>query len=573
MTTALPSRRCVLAPLGVVVLCIAHVFGAVGVETARADEPWRSTALPGRTRSPVYGSAAVSSGQPLATAIGVDVLRNGGKAADAAVAVAAALSVLEPMLGGPGGDVSILYWDNKAKKLYGLDSRGRLPAELVAGKPDGSAESQPEAKPASSTGTLTWTTPGAVDGWFELHERFGTRAWEDLFQPAIELASDGFPVSAATAREWKLGAERLSGQGASALLVDGQPPRAGVVMQNDDFARTLKQIAAGGRAVFYEGELGQTLVAFGKGLGGLLSVDDLAAHRSVWVTPIDLQYRNVTVETLPTSTYGVAGLEMLGVMSAFDVSEMGRTSSQYWHLLIESQKAAVADVMAVKEAELANVLTPEWTAEKRRSIDPNKASAGAIASPIPSEIRASTAVIVDADGDACVLVQDLGDRFGSGVVPGAVGFVMQNRAAGVTATNGLQRLHARVPVVISRDGVPIGFIATSSGANGASLLAQTVTALIDFKLDAQSAVDFPRVLRVAGDDKHYVRIESGISTSIGEELKSRNHVIATERDAADVGAIGGEAHAILRSPSNDSARTAPISTGSDPRHDANAVAF
>ena len=569
-----------------------------------ADELPRSEHLPGRTRSPIYGSLMVSSGQPTATRIGLDVLRNGGNSADAAIAVATALSVLEPMLGGPGGDVSILYWDQGTQKLYGLDSRGRIPVGLfpapvpaiAATQPDDAStntsaadsseadaepteagdESKPTTAPSSvdsvpSVGALSWTTPGAVDGWFELHERFGSKPWEELFQPAIELADRGFYVSPATARDWALGSDRLTGPGSAALLVDGVAPSAGANFRNPDFSRTLKQIAAGGRAVFYEGEVGQTLVAFGKGLGGKLALEDLAAHRCVWVSPTSLAYRDTTVQTLPTSEYGVAGAEALGVLSAFDISGMGQASSQYWHLMIEARKAALADTVATPRPDVSERLAAEWLAEKRRLIDPNKAAANvAIAGDV--SMRSSVAVIVDAKGNACLLAQDLGERFGSGVVPGALGFVIQNRAAGMSSQLDASRhVHSRTPIVVSRENQPIAFLVVSGGSNVIESLTQAVTSLVDFNLDPQSTVDHSRIFCVPSGEPTTpsVYIESGLAGDVGKELVARGHVMVESGEGSK-----GEVHVITRSQAADATTDKPVfSAGTDPRHDASASAY
>lgn len=578
---------------------VACLIPSFAVPLSWADEPLRSAELPGRTRSPLYGTAAVSSGQPVATRIGIDVLRSGGNAADAAVAMAAALSVLEPMLGGPGGDVSILYWDQTSKKLYGLDSRGAIPADLFTPDAKPAAAKPAEAKPADTDsavppagdaavadaekppqpltvapakGALSWTTPGAVDGWAELHERFGTKHWEELLQPSVKLATDGFPVAPATAREWTLHGDRLSGPARSLFLHDGRTPAAGEVFRNPDLGRTLQAIAAGGRAVFYEGEIGQTLVAFGKGLDGKLSVDDLAKHNSVWVTPLGIDYREHSVQTLPTSRSGVSALEALGILGSFDLAGMGRTSAQYWHLLIEAKKGAAGDAKLEAKLDLEKRLSAEWLAERRRAIDPNKASAETAGCELQQEPRASTALVVDASGNACVLVQDLGDRFGSGIVPGALGFVVQNRAAGATPESKKPRTHGRLPLVVLHDGVPAAFAAVGAKGAAVELTMQVLTSLIDFHADAQSAVDLPRVLQiVAATGEGQIRIEPGITSTVREELGKRGHVAETPNDASQ--AIGGDVHLIQRIPVEDGLQHADLSIGSDPRYDAAAGSY
>lgn len=579
----------------VVLSRLMFVLLAVVVATAAgADEYRRGDDVAGRSQSPVYARrGVVSSGQPLATQTGLSVLQNGGNAADAAIATAAALSVLEPMRSGLGGDISLLYWDEKGTRLHGFESRGQLPAAIArsAEKPPQTDDAKRDGKSADNagggseppadepktgetgdwSGARSWTPPGTVDGWHELHARFGSVPWDELLKPAITFANDGFPVSVTTAKDWARHAPRLSGTGASALLPDGAAPKAGTLARNKDLGRTLATLASDGRAVFYEGELGQTLVAFGHGLGSLLTADDLAQHHGAWSDPVSVSYRDVDVITMSSSPTGISALQTLGILSAYDIKNIGRKSPQFFHLLIEAKSAATSDRLAEKPLPLGTLLSPEHAADRRRAIDPNKATKTATALQPQLSGRGSAVIVIDAAGNACILVQDLGNAFGSGVVPGAMGFVMQERVMS-RAANGrpMLRPHSRTLAMLSTEGRPTSMIAAGGGVSSTELLVQAIVSLVDFQLDVQSAIDVARLLHVSGQKPAGRLIaEPGLADAVIDGLKTRGHVVASPM-TVDV----GELQIATRPPLKEgSPSDAVLSIGSDPRHDAGAAGY
>lgn len=546
----------------------------------------RSPKLPGHSRSPIYGrDFAVTSGQPAATSVGMKIFRSGGNAADAAVAMALALSVVEPMRSGPGGDVSILYWDEKSKRLFGLESAGLAPRELAAlltareapqstdgvkTDPEATQDVKSVAGSVPKSGPLTWTIPGAVDGWFALHSRFGSMPWDELCAPAVNLATNGFVLSPVVADDWNQAVARLSGLGAVALKPSEAPLAAGTVVVNADYARTLETLASDGRDSFYEGDLGQTLVAFGRGLDAALSLDDLAKHQATWHEPASVEYRDTTVATLPVSRTGVSVLETLGLLAAYDLREMGRGSAQFWHLLLEAKRLSITDVMTATTPGPGELLTAEHLAMKRREIDPNQATESTVYSFNAPMTHASSLVVTDAAGNTCILVQDLGHPFGSGIVPGAMGFVMQGRAAGLAADQlGGRLLHGRTLATVSRAGQPFAFT-TSDGAT--ELMVQSVASLVDFEFDPQTVVDAARLIEFETGGERQIVAEPGIANDAIDKLRSRGHVVirpTMENRSTDM----GEVHLIVR-PISDTkqAGKSVISAGSDPRRDGSSLA-
>lgn len=577
MTTPHANRRKQLATLLVVWWCLSVVDGNAG-EFSRAPD------LAGRSRSPAYGrSGIVASGQPQATTIGIDVLKSGGNAADAAVAVAAALSVLEPMQGGPGGDVSLLYWDAKAKRLFGLESTGAVPKGLPdalkssgSEKPDPNPEDAKGVDPADGEApkdtsieasvkpspALMWTVPGAVDGWFRLHSRFGSRPWDDCLQPAITVAREGFFLTPSAAVEWSRQKSRLSGPGADGLCSADQSTEPGILFKNEDLARTLSAIAAGGRDAFYEGDLCQTLVAFAKGQGGVLTLADMGSHQASWVEATTMSYRDHAVSTLTTTETGTAFLESLGILASYQLQEIGRQSPQYWHLITEARRLALSD--AASGLAVVDRLSAENLAKRRRVIDPNKAPTEASRVIGTDAYRGSAVVVVDGQGNGCVLVQDLGQAFGTGVVPGAMGFVMQSRVALDGESVPLVTPHSRLCGVTMRGAEPVGFFAVTSDSAAVELAAQAVVSLVDFSMDAQSTLDAARI----GYRGEKLLVEDGVSDELIKELAGRGHPITREQ-ASEL----GEVHLVVRRSGAEAAGGATLTGGSDPRRDASSLAY
>ena len=281
----------------------------------------------------------VASSHPLATQIGVDVLRQGGNAVDAAIAVNAALGLMEPMSCGVGGDLYAIVWDARTKKIYGINASGRSPYKATRAF---FQEKGLDEIPA--TGPLSWSVPGCVDGWDELRRKFGSMTFEQTLGPSIRYAEDGFPVTEVIGGYWK-GAESLDKHAdtAKTYLIDGKAPRPGDRFKNPNLAKTYREIARNGRDAFYKGRIAKEIVAFSEKNGGLFTDKDFTEHTSTWVDPVSTKYRGHDVWQIPPPGQGIAALQMLNILEGYDLAKMGPTSPDYWHLFLEAKKLAYAD--------------------------------------------------------------------------------------------------------------------------------------------------------------------------------------------------------------------------------------
>ena len=318
----------------------------------------------------------VATSHPLAAQIGLDVLKKGGNAVDAAIAVNAALGLMEPMSCGVGGDLYAIVWDAKTKKLHGLNASGRSPYRATR---QFFADKKLEQIP--TTGPLSWSVPGCVDGWEELSKKFGILKLADVLEPTIRYAEDGFPVTEVIAGYWR-GAERLAAGSpdlARTYLIEGKAPHSGEVFKNPNLARTYRDIARNGRDAFYKGRIAREIAAFSEKNGGLFALKDFADHTSTWVEPVSTLYRGCEVWEIPPPGQGIAALQMLNVLEGYDLKKMGPDSADYWHLFIEAKKLAYADrarfyadpdfgKLPVKE-----LISKRYADQRRKLIDANKA--------------------------------------------------------------------------------------------------------------------------------------------------------------------------------------------------------
>ncbi|MGH9337281.1 MAG: gamma-glutamyltransferase, partial [Vicinamibacteria bacterium] len=406
-----------------------------GISSA-SDRPAANAKL---GRSPVLATRGmVATSQPLAAAAGLRVLQEGGNAIDAAIATAAVLNVVEPMMAGIGGDLFALVYDAETQKLYGLNGTGRAGALASAQK---LRERGLESIPYDDI--LAVTVPGALDGWEQLRTRFGSRTLAKLLEPAIYYAESGFPVSEIIATDWRWSVPKLSRHpdSASVYLVDGRAPRQGEIFKSPDLAKTFRLIAEKGPEVFYRGELARKMVEFVGKEGGLLSYEDFAAHHGDWVEPISTTYRDVTVYQIPPNSQGFVALEMLNIVEGYDVAKLGHNSAEYLHLLIEAKKLAFADRDAyLADPEKARVpleklISKEYAAERRRLIDPEKA-AREVAPGLIDTTETVYLTAVDEKRNVVSFIYSVFDDFGSGrVVPGT-GIALQNRGAGFSLEAG-----------------------------------------------------------------------------------------------------------------------------------------
>ena len=506
-------------------------------------------------RSTVYAPhGAIATSQPLATAAGLAVLQRGGNAIDAAVTAAAVLNVVEPMMTGAGGDLFALLWSVREKRLVGLNASGR----------SGSLISLAELKKRGrtsmpGTGPESITVPGALAGWHDLLAKYGTITLAQALEPAIRLAEEGFPLTPVIAGDWALDAGVLpKDQGAAATyLPTGKYPKAGDWITNPDLARSFRLIAKDGIGVFYGGSLGATIAAGVQRLGGFITVDDLKAHRSEWVTPISVPFHGYRLYELPPNGQGIAALEMLRILEPYDLKAMGHNSADYLHHLIEAKKLAYADLErfvgdpAYMKTPAAHLLSDPFIAARRSQLDAGKANPRP--EPGPALTASETIYLTAADGDGNMVsfINSLASAFGSGVVVPGTGVALQNRGAGFTMTEGLPNtvgpskrpFHTIIPAFVTKtaaDGTEAPWM--SYGVMGGAMQpqghVQVLLNLLVFGMDLQEAVDQARFRHISGNK---VGLEGPIAESVRERLRAMGH------DVSDLPASSaGGAQAIVR---------------------------
>ncbi len=544
---------------------MSMIISSAPLQHPVGDKPSQSG---GRTRSAVRAvNGMVATSQPLASAAGLRILQQGGNAIDAAVAAAAVLCVVEPMMVSPGGDLFAIVWDAKKKELKALNASGRAPqaAGIDELKKRGFSSTPP-------IGVHAVTVPGAVDGWAKLLERYGTMKLAQVLQPAIEYAERGFPVTDVIGTEWQAGMPHIDNADfAATFLPNGKPPAVGEIFTNKNLAGSLKQIAAGGRDVFYKGQLAQKIVKFAQSQGGLHTMSDFANHTSNWIDPISVTYRGYTVYELPPNTQGLAALEMLNILEGYGVKTLGHNSAEYLHHLVEAKKLAYADRAryiadpAFYQAPLDKLLSKDYAAEQRKRIDPNRVVEQTAAGPRGGEDTVYLTV-VDQDRNAISLIQSIFSAFGSGLVAGDTGIVLHNRGAGFSfdpnhpnrIEGGKRPFHTLVPAMVLRDGKPWLTFGVMGGDMQAQGHVQVLLNMIDFGMDVQRAGEMPRF-------RHFdsgLALESAIGEDVQKTLQKKGH-----RMTMSPGTFGGY-QAIMIDP-----RSGALFGGSDLRKDGCAIGW
>lgn len=457
------------------------------------------------TRSEVFAThGMVATSQPLATQVGLDVLRRGGTAVDAAIAANAALGLMEPTGNGIGGDLFAIVWDAKTRKLHGYNGSGRSPKGLtLQWFRDNGYEKIPPYGP------LPVSTPGAVDGWFALHGRFGKLPMKDLLAPAIAYAREGFPVSELIAYYWDRSLPRLRDQPGflDQFTLDGRAPRKGEIWKNANLARTLEAIARGGRDAFYKGDIARTIGASVQAAGGVLAWEDLAAHRGEWVEPVSTNYRGYEVWELPPNGQGIAALQMLNLLEGYDLKSYGFGSPEHIHLFVEAKKLAFEDRARwyadpdFASAPVARLISKEYAAERRKLISMDKAATRV--APGEFTTQGDTIYLTTADrfGNMVSLIQSNYRGMGSGVAPQGLGFILQDRGEMFVLKEGhansyapgKRPFHTIIPAFITRDGEPWLSFGVMGGDTQPQGHAAIVINLIDFGMNLQEAGDAPRI--------------------------------------------------------------------------------
>jgi len=521
------------------------------------------------TRSPVLArNGMICASQPLAAAAGLRILQGGGNAVDAAIAAAAVLNVVEPLMTGIGGDMfAMVYW-SKSGELIGLNGSGRSPYGMTL---EYLREKGYTGMPTDGVDTIT--VPGAVDGWVSLLDRFGTLKMEKVLAPAIEYAENGFPVSEIIANQWAEQAGKLAKDpwAAKTYLPDGKPPAHGQIAYNKNLAAVFRRIAADGRKAFYEGPIAAKIVETIKAKGGVLSLKDMSDQKSDWVKPISVDYKGYEFCELPPNGQGLAALEMLNILEGYELKAWGHNSAAYLHHMVEAKKLAFADRdYYITDPEFAKIpldrlLSKGYAAERRKLIDPNQAheeySHG--------ESEQSDTIyltVVDKDHNAVSFINSLYSEFGSGIVAGDTGICLQNRGSSfkldAVSNNRIEPhkrpMHTIIPALVMKDRRPYFSFGVMGGDNQAQAQVQVFLNLVEFGMNVQEAGEAPRFRHTGGQ----LGLESGIGPQVRRLLTLLGHHIVVMNDS-----FGGF-QGILIDPV-----TGVLMGGSDPRKDGCAMGW
>ena len=530
-----------------------RVFALISVIFSTASLAYdRITGEPFASRSEViaqHGMAATS--QPLATQVALDILKQGGSAVDAAIAANAMLGLVEPTGSGVGGDLFAIVWDAKEKKLTGLNASGRSPRQLTK-----SVFAERGLNKIPKFGPLPVSVPGAVDGWFKLHERFGTLPMTALLTPAIEYARNGFPVSELIAYYWEMNHARIGHYDgfAETFLIDGKLPQKGDIFKNPGLAVTYEKIATGGRDAFYKGDIAHTIDAYMKAQGGFLSYQDMSTHTSQWVEPVSANYRGYDVWELPPNGQGIAALQILNILERYDIEGMGFGSTDYIHTFVEAKKLAFEDRAKFYADPDFNTIPVDWLISKeyakqrQQLIDEEKAAKRVDAGIYDGDTIYLT--VADKDGNMVSLIQSNYRGMGSGMTPPGLGFILQNRGEMFTLEEGhyneyrpgKRPFHTIIPAFVTRNGEPVMSFGVMGGGTQPQMHAQIIVNILDFGMNLQEAGDAPRILHSGSSsptgelmlDGGYVSLESGFSEKVQRELMERGHTLQRV-----VGAYGG----------------------------------
>ena len=536
------------------------IFQWVLLMTAAALSP--ADRLTGRmfaSRSEVIAHRGmVASSQPLAVQIGIDILKQGGTAVDAAIAVNAALGLMEPTGSGIGGDLFAIVWDSRTAKLYGLNASGPAPQTI-------SLEyfQKNNLTEMPSLGPLPVTVPGCVAGWFELHRRFGKLPMKTILAPAIAYADEGFPLSELIAAGWQRSVKLLDRFANFQKLYapDGRAPQKGDLFRNPELAATYRALAERGRDAYYRGAIARRIADCCREAGGFLSEADLASFQPEWVEPLSVDYRGFQVWELPPNGQGLAVLQMLGMLNQLDVKAMGHNSADYLHTLIEVKKIVYEDRAQLyadprfSRIPFEQLITPEYCRQRLQRLDPRKSNR-AVPSGIDLLNRGGDTVylsVVDRDFNAVSLIQSNYMGFGSGLVPEGLGFCLQDRGALFSLEEGHPNViapgkrpfHTIIPGFVSRDHKPVFPFGVMGGDMQPQGHVQVLCNIIDFAMNIQEAGDAPR-FRHAGssepsggrmDDGGTVYLESGVDAETIRELLARGHRVA--KSASEFGGYQG----------------------------------
>ncbi len=488
-----------------------------------------------------------ATSQSLASTVGIDIFKSGGNAIDAAIAMNAVMSVVEPMSCGPGGDLFAIVWSEKDKKLYGLNASGRSPLSWNIEKAIefGYHEELP------LLGPHTWSVPGCVSGWDKLQEKLGKLQFKDVLAPAADYARDGFVVSEIIGTYFEDADQAFEEfpNAAETYLDDGKPPEYGQVFRNPDMASFFDILMRDGAESFYQGEIAERIDRYSRERGGLLRLEDLQKHRATWVDPVSTRYRGYDVWEIPPNGQGIAALQILNLLEHYDIASMTPNSSEQLHLFIEAKKLAFED-RAVYYADMDKADVPldwliskEYAQERVKRIDPHRAATDIPAGELDGSADTIYLCTADEEGNMVSLIQSIYWGWGSREVPKGLGFCLQNRGRAFNLNPkhrnclepGKRPFHTIIPGFVTKDNQPKSAFGVMGGDMQPQGHVQVLMNLIDFNLSPQQAGEQPRVQHFGStdpwgkkaEDAGTVGLEAGISEKTANELKEKGHTISS----------------------------------------------
>lgn len=497
------------------------------------------------TRSEVIATHAMAAtSHPLATQTALDILKQGGNAIDAAIAANAMLGLMEPTGNGIGGDLFAMVWDAKTQKLYGLNASGRSPEKLALEY----FKKNNHAK-IPSHGALPVSVPGCVDGWYELHGKFGKLSMKKILQPTINYAREGFPVTELVAYYMQLSAKFLSKYPGfkTTYMPKGDAPKKGEIFKNLFLANTLQKIANEGRDAFYKGDIAKTIAKYVKENGGFLSYDDLKNHTSEWVEPVSTNYRGYDVWELPPNGQGIAALQMLNILEKYDIKSMGFGTTEYLHILTEAKKLAYEDRAKFyadpdfNTIPVDRLISKNYADQRRKLIDKNKAAKTYDAGNL-NDGDTIYLTVADEEGNMVSLIQSNYRGMGSGMTPTELGFILQDRGELFSLKEGhfniyepkKRPFHTIIPAFVTKDGKPFMSFGLMGGGMQPQGHVQIIVNMIDFGMNLQEAGDAPRINHMGSSQPTgeemtnggTLHIESGISYETIRGLLSKGHNVS-----------------------------------------------
>ena len=500
------------------------------------------------SRSEVIGqNGMVATSHPLATQIGLDILKQGGTAIDAAIAANIALGLMEPTGNGIGGDLFAIVWDANEKKLHGLNASGPAPKNISI---DYFVKNGLNKIP--SYGPLPVTVPGAVDGWVKLHEKFGKMDFQSLFEPTIEYAENGFPVTETIAYYLDRSKKRFENYPnfRDVWLKNGKMPAKGEIFKNPQLAKTLKIIADQGRAGFYEGHVATTMADFIQSQGGFLSYEDLSSFHSEWTPPVSSNYRGYDVWELPPNGQGIAALQILNILENYNIKKMGLFSAEYIHLFTEAKKLVFADRAKYyadpdfSKIPVQELISKSYAKDRAKLINLSEAAQ----TDQPGVLESGDTIYLtaaDQYGNMISLIQSNYRGMGSGMMPPGLGFMLQDRGELFSLDKnhrnalegGKRPFHTIIPAFVTKDGKPFMSFGVMGGATQPQAHAQIIINMIDFGLNLQEAGDAPRIVHSGSSqptdevmtDGGSLSIESGFGKEIEKQLTKKGHNIKYEK--------------------------------------------